>query len=85
MEIYHEQQELPIRNVAHGIQIVMLSSERNVGSSHLLYTGLTRAKRQAVVVGPTKAIGIAVKRVRDRQRYTALADCLRRLGSSSFS
>ncbi|MFL5625089.1 MAG: hypothetical protein ACJ788_05775 [Ktedonobacteraceae bacterium] len=63
MEIYHEQQELPIRNVAHDIQIVMLTSERKVGSSHLLYTGLTRAKRLTVVVGPTKAIGIAVKRV----------------------
>ncbi len=46
-------------------------------SRNLLYTGLTRAKQLAVVVGPTKAIGLAVKRVMDRQRYTALADRLK--------
>jgi hypothetical protein len=38
----------------------------------LLYTGLTRAKKLAILVGPTKAIGLAIKRVIDRQRYTAL-------------
>jgi exodeoxyribonuclease V alpha subunit len=46
-------------------------------SRNLLYTGLTRAKQLAILVGPTKAIGLAVKRVMDRQRYTALADRLR--------
>ena len=46
-------------------------------SRNLLYTGLTRAKHLAILVGPTKAIGLAVKRVLDRQRYTALADRLR--------
>jgi exodeoxyribonuclease V alpha subunit len=45
-------------------------------SRNLFYTGLTRAKQLAIVVGPTKAIGLAVKRVTDRQRYTALADRL---------
>ncbi len=45
-------------------------------SRNLLYTGLTRAKQLAILVGPTKAIGLAVKRVVDRQRYTALADRL---------
>ncbi len=48
-------------------------------SRNLLYTGLTRAKRLAVLVGPTKTIGLAVKRVTDRQRYTALADRLKSL------
>ncbi|TME02754.1 MAG: heavy metal transporter, partial [Chloroflexi bacterium] len=42
-----------------------------------LYTGLTRAKEQAILVGPTKAIGFTVKRVLDRQRYTALSDRLK--------
>ena len=51
-------------------------------SRNLLYTGLTRAKQLAILVGPTKAIGISIKRVTDRQRYTALAD---RLRSSSIS
>jgi exodeoxyribonuclease V alpha subunit len=51
-------------------------------SRNLVYTGLTRAKQLAILVGPTKAIGISIKRVTDRQRYTALAD---RLYSSSTS
>ena len=46
-------------------------------SRNLLYTGLTRAKQLAILVGPTKAIGFAVKRMLDRQRYTALADRLK--------
>jgi exodeoxyribonuclease V alpha subunit len=48
-----------------------------------VYTGLTRAKQLAILVGPTKAIGLAVKRVMDRQRYTALAERLRRHGSGT--
>ena len=46
-------------------------------SRNLLYTGLTRAKQLAILVGPTKAIGVAINRIMDRQRYTALADRLR--------
>ncbi len=52
-------------------------------SRNLIYTGLTRAKQLAIFVGPTKAIGMAVKRVMDRQRYTALAERLRRHGSGT--
>ena len=48
-------------------------------SRNLVYTGLTRAKQLAILVGPTKAIGLAVKRVMDRQRYTALGERLKRL------
>src|SRR5207247_10150064 len=48
-------------------------------SRTLLYTGFTRARQLAILVGPTKAIGISIKRVMDRQRYTALADRLKRL------
>jgi exodeoxyribonuclease V alpha subunit len=48
-------------------------------SRNLIYTGLTRAKQLAIFVGPTQAIGMAVKRVMDRQRYTALAERLKRL------
>ncbi len=46
-------------------------------SRNLVYTGLTRAKQLAVLVGPTKAIGFAMKRVMDRRRYTALEDRLK--------
>ena len=52
-------------------------------SRNLVYTGLTRAKQLAILVGPTKAIGMSIKRVTDRQRYTALADRLRRASTSS--
>ena len=52
-------------------------------SRNLLYTGLTRAKQLAILVGPTKAIGISIKRVTDRQRYTALADRLRSISATS--
>jgi exodeoxyribonuclease V alpha subunit len=51
-------------------------------SRNLLYTGLTRAKQLAILVGSTKAIGLAIKRVTDRQRYTALADRLKNLSAS---
>jgi len=46
-------------------------------SRNLVYTGLTRARRLAVLIGPTKAIGLAIKRVMDQHRYTALADRLK--------
>jgi exodeoxyribonuclease V alpha subunit len=52
-------------------------------SRNLLYTGLTRAKQLAILVGPTKAIGLTVKRIRDRERYTALADRLKEMGTLS--
>jgi exodeoxyribonuclease V alpha subunit len=52
-------------------------------SRNLLYTGLTRAKQLAILVGPTKAISLSIKRVMDRERYTALAERLRRLEHSS--
>ncbi len=54
-------------------------------SRNLLYTGLTRAKQLAILVGPTKALGLAVKRIIDRERYTALAERLKRYASASPS
>ncbi|MDX2241523.1 MAG: ATP-dependent RecD-like DNA helicase [Leptolyngbyaceae cyanobacterium bins.302] len=41
-------------------------------SRNLIYTGLTRAKKLAIVVGPQKAIALAVRQIKDRQRYTLL-------------
>ncbi|MBD2021231.1 ATP-dependent RecD-like DNA helicase [Leptolyngbya sp. FACHB-36] len=46
-------------------------------SRNLIYTGITRARQLVVVVGSQKAIGIAVKQVKDQQRYTLLAHRLR--------
>ena len=45
-------------------------------SRNLLYTGLTRAKQLAILVGPKKAIALAVRQVKDQQRYTMLAQRL---------
>ena len=45
-------------------------------SRNLLYTGLTRAKQLAILVGPKKAIGLAVRQVKDQHRYTLLAQRL---------
>ena len=41
-------------------------------SRNLIYTGLTRAKQLAILVGPQKAIALAVRQVKDQQRYTLL-------------
>jgi exodeoxyribonuclease V alpha subunit len=54
-------------------------------SRNLVYTGLKRAKQLAILVGPAKAIGMAVKRVMDRQRYAALAERLKRLEHDSLN
>jgi exodeoxyribonuclease V alpha subunit len=47
-------------------------------SRNLIYTGITRARKLAIVVGSQKAIALVVKQVKDQQRYTLLAH---RLGS----
>jgi exodeoxyribonuclease V alpha subunit len=39
---------------------------------NLLYTGLTRAKKLAIVIGAKKAISLAVRSTNDMQRYTRL-------------
>ncbi|MGA1131001.1 MAG: ATP-dependent RecD-like DNA helicase [Prochlorotrichaceae cyanobacterium] len=45
-------------------------------SRNLFYTGLTRAKQLAILLGSQKAIGLAIRQIRDRQRYTRLAKIL---------
>ncbi|QEP41693.1 recombinase RecD [Ectothiorhodospiraceae bacterium BW-2] len=44
---------------------------------NLIYTGLTRAKRLAVIVGSRRAMAMAVKQQDSRQRQTALQPLLR--------
>jgi exodeoxyribonuclease V alpha subunit len=51
-------------------------------SRNLLYTGLTRAKQLAVIVGPSKAIAMAVRQVKDNQRYTLLGERLSGIAQS---
>jgi exodeoxyribonuclease V alpha subunit len=45
---------------------------------NLIYTALTRARQLAVMVGETRALGVAVNNRRTRQRYSLLAERLRR-------
>ncbi len=45
-------------------------------SRNLFYTGLTRAKQLALIVGSSKAIAIAVKQVKQQMRYTKLKERL---------
>ena len=45
-------------------------------SRNLFYTGLTRSKKLALIVGSEKAIAIAVKQVKQQQRYTKLKERL---------
>lgn len=51
-------------------------------SRNLFYTGLTRARQLAIVVGQPKPISIAVSQVKDRNRYTRLTERLLSLGEA---
>lgn len=45
-------------------------------SRNLFYTGLTRAKKLAIVIGGQKPISIAVNQVKENLRYTRLKERL---------
>ncbi len=45
-------------------------------SRNLFYTGITRAKKLALLVGSEKALAIAVKQVKQQERYTRLKEML---------
>ena len=45
-------------------------------SRNLIYTGLTRAKQLAIVIGPKKAIALAINQVNQQQRYSRLVERL---------
>jgi exodeoxyribonuclease V alpha subunit len=49
-------------------------------SQNLLYTGLSRAKQLTILVGPKKAISLAVRQVKDQQRFTLLTQRLTSAG-----
>jgi exodeoxyribonuclease V alpha subunit len=46
-------------------------------SRNLIYTGLTRAQKLAIIVGPQKAIHLAIAQVKNKERYTLLAERLK--------
>ena len=53
-------------------------------SRNLFYTGLTRAKQLAILIGSQKAIGLAIRQIKDRQRYTCLAQRLTAIQGGNF-
>ncbi len=55
----------------------VLTSHYMMLQRNLIYTGVTRAKRGAVVVGTRKALGFAVRNINIRKRNTLLAKRLR--------
>ena len=60
------------------IVILPLYTQNYVMLSHnLFYTGLTRAKKLALIVGSEKAIAIAINQVKQQQRYTRLKEKLK--------
>jgi exodeoxyribonuclease V alpha subunit len=46
-------------------------------SRNLFYTGLTRAKQLAIVIGPKKALAISVNQLKEQNRYTRIQERLR--------
>jgi exodeoxyribonuclease V alpha subunit len=61
----------------------VLSQHFNMLFRNLIYTGLTRAKQLAIVVGSRKAFAMAVGQIDNRKRQTALADLVGRIQPSS--
>ncbi len=62
--------------------IPLLTTHYMMLQRNLLYTAVTRAQKLVVLVGSPRAIGIAVKADRAKERYSGLAQ---RLGQSNFT
>jgi exodeoxyribonuclease V alpha subunit len=61
------------------VVIPVLTKHYPMLQRNLLYTGVTRGKRLVVLVGQRKAIGIAVRNVSGRQRWSKLSEWLKSL------
>jgi exodeoxyribonuclease V alpha subunit len=60
------------------VVVIMLSTAHYIMLARkLIYTAVTRGKRLVVIVGPAKAIAIAVGRQSDDRRWTKLAEWLK--------
>jgi exodeoxyribonuclease V alpha subunit len=59
------------------VVILPISTQHQIMlSRNLFYTGLTRAKKLAIIVGSSKAIALSVNQVKQQQRYTRLKEKL---------
>lgn len=59
------------------VVLLLSSSYEPMLTRTILYTGLTRARRAAVIIGDEAAVARAVAEIRDQARSTGLADLLR--------
>ncbi|MCB0362920.1 MAG: ATP-binding domain-containing protein, partial [Bdellovibrionales bacterium] len=55
------------------VVIPVLGQHFNMLFRNLIYTGLTRAKKLALFVGSRKALAMAIKKIDNRHRQTALS------------
>jgi exodeoxyribonuclease V alpha subunit len=58
------------------VVIPVLTQHYAMLQRNLLYTGVTRGKRLVVLVGQRKAVGIAVRGVAGRRRWSKLREWL---------
>jgi exodeoxyribonuclease V alpha subunit len=59
-----------------GVVIPVVTQHYTMLQRNLLYTGVTRGKRLVVLVGQRKAVGIAVRGVQGRRRWSKLRELL---------
>jgi exodeoxyribonuclease V alpha subunit len=58
------------------VVIPLLTQHYPMLQRNLLYTGITRGARLVVLIGQKKAVGIAVRGVRERRRWSKLRELL---------
>jgi len=64
------------RDIYPAVVIPVVTQHYTMLQRNLLYTGLTRGKRLVVLVGQRKAVGIAVRGVQGRRRWSKLRELL---------
>jgi exodeoxyribonuclease V alpha subunit len=67
------------------VVIPVLTQHYPMLQRNLLYTGITRGKRLVVLVGQKKAIGIAVRNISGRRRWSKLSEWLQFLPPAASS
>ena len=77
----HKSQGSEFKNVI----IPVLTQHFKMLYRNLIYTGLTRAKSLAVIVGTRKAFSMAIRQQDTSQRQTALETLIRKSGSVANS
>ena len=58
------------------VVIPVLTQHYPMLQRNLLYTGITRGARLVVLIGQKKAVGIAVRGIRERRRWSKLRELL---------